>query len=59
MVLQNKRGEYLFTDENYDDTVHFTLVDRNGSIIRAADLPITLETFVRCMYKAGYQKVDF
>ena len=55
LVLQNRRGEYLFADRTYDNTVHFTLVDRKGQIIRSDDLPITLEVFEKSMYKAGYQ----
>lgn len=59
LVLQNRRGEYLFADKTYDNTVHFTLVDKKGHIIRSDDLPITIEAFLKSMLKAGYKHVNF
>jgi hypothetical protein len=58
LVLQNKRSDYLFVDET-PEGVHFILVDKKGHIIRAADLPITIEVFTKSMHKAGYKHVDF
>jgi len=59
LVLQNKCGEYLFADKTYENTVHFTLVDKRGHLIRSDDLPITLEAFEKSMFKAGYRHVSF
>jgi hypothetical protein len=56
MVLRNKRSEYLFVEEVYEE-VHYTLVDKRGEFIHAGNLPISLEIFMHCMYKAGYRKV--
>ena len=58
MVLQNKRSDYLFVDET-PEGVHFTLVDKKGHIICAADLPITIAVFTKSMHKARYKHVDF
>lgn len=58
LVLQNRRGKYLFADRTYDNTIHFTLVDRKGQIIRSDDLPITLDVFIKSMRKAGYKGRD-
>ncbi|MGH9983818.1 MAG: hypothetical protein ACRD8W_07675 [Nitrososphaeraceae archaeon] len=57
--MQNRRGEYLFADRTYDNTVHFTLVDRKGHIIRSDDLPITIEVFEKSVLKSGYKYVSF
>lgn len=58
IVLRNNRGEYLFTEEVYEE-VHYTLVDKKGEVLRAGNLPISLEVFADCMYKVGYRKMDF
>lgn len=59
LVLQNKRGEYLFADKTYENTTHFTLVDKRGHIIRSAELPVTLEAFETSMRKSGFKDVSF
>lgn len=54
MVMRNDRGDYLFY-ESSDKNVFFTLTDKHGNVIRSAELPISLDCFVRSMEKAGYR----
>ena len=57
LVMQNDRGDYLFYEPNNNDTsVFFTVTDKNGNVIRSAELPLSLECFVKSMEKAGYRK---
>ena len=58
MVLRNNRGEYLFAEEVYEE-VHYNLVDKEGKVLGTGNLPVSLEIFAYCIYKAGYRKMDF
>ena len=52
-VLISESGEYLFYSYSNNKTF-FTLMDRSGNIVKIDELPLTLESFLKAMKKAGY-----
>ena len=57
MTFTNERSEFLFCDSTKDDRTYYTLIDRNGDILRAEEIKVKLEAFITVIQKSGYKKV--
>jgi hypothetical protein len=57
-ILISNSGDFLFYScSNSDSKIMFTLMDRGGNIVKAEELPLTLECFLKVMKNIGYKAI--
>lgn len=54
-VLMSRSGDFLFYSFSNGYTF-YTLMDKNGNIVKSEEISLTVECFVKAMLKAGYMK---
>ncbi len=60
IVLQNKSNEYLYIKPTYNGGVTFSLISKNGHIIKHDEANISVCNFVRALTstEGGYTRID-